>query len=59
MADSGLQIDRELRRIVDMREAVNEQIALLADVLRGEIALSGAPLCGSCWVESCRAGRRR
>ena len=36
MADSGLQIDRELRRIADMREEINEQIASLADVLRGE-----------------------
>ena len=27
MADSGLQIDRELRRIADMREEINEQIA--------------------------------
>jgi len=38
MADSGLQIDRELRRIADMREEINVQIASLADVLRGEIA---------------------
>ena len=38
MADSSLQIDRELRRIADMREEINEQIASLADVLRGEIA---------------------
>lgn len=38
MADSGLQIGRELRRIADMREEINEQIAALADVLRGEIA---------------------
>lgn len=38
MADSGLQIDRELRRIADMREEINEQIAALADVLRGETA---------------------
>ncbi|WP_241212701.1 hypothetical protein [Sphingomonas sp. ABOLG] len=36
MADSGLQIDRELRRIADMREEINEQITALADVLRGE-----------------------
>jgi hypothetical protein len=38
MADSGLQIDRELRRIADMREEINGQIAALADVLRGETA---------------------
>lgn len=38
MADSGLQIDRELRRIADMREEINEQITALADVLRGETA---------------------
>ncbi len=38
MADSGLQIDRELRRIADMREEINEQIAALAHVLRGETA---------------------
>ncbi|MBB4619500.1 hypothetical protein [Sphingomonas abaci] len=36
MADSGLQIERELRRIADMREEINEQIEALADVLRGE-----------------------
>ncbi len=38
MADSGLQIDRELRRIADMREEINEQIEALAAVLRGETA---------------------
>lgn len=38
MVDSGLQIERELRRIADMREEINEQIGALADVLRGEIA---------------------
>lgn len=38
MADSGLQIDRELRRIADMREEINEQIQALAAVLRGETA---------------------
>jgi hypothetical protein len=38
MADSGLQIDRELRRIADMREEINEQIEALAGVLRGETA---------------------
>jgi len=38
MADSGLQIDRELRRIADMREEIDEQITALADVLRGEMA---------------------
>ncbi|MBB4642668.1 hypothetical protein [Rhizorhapis suberifaciens] len=38
MADSGLQIDRELRRIADMREEINEQIVALGDVLRSETA---------------------
>lgn len=38
MADSGLQIDRELRRIADMRKEINEQIEALAAVLRGETA---------------------
>lgn len=38
MADSGLQIDGELRRIADMREEINEQIAALGDVLRGDVA---------------------
>ena len=38
MADSGLQIDRELRRIADMREEINEQIEALAAALRGETA---------------------
>lgn len=36
MADSGLQIDRELRRIADMREEINEQIAALGAALRGD-----------------------
>ena len=36
MAESGLQIDRELRRIADMREEVNEQIVALGDALRGD-----------------------
>lgn len=36
MADSGLQIETELRRIADMREEINEQIAALGDVLRGD-----------------------
>ncbi|MCH4894973.1 hypothetical protein GO308_17865 [Sphingomonas sp. SFZ2018-12] len=38
MADSGLQIELELRRIADMREEINGQIAALAEVLRGETA---------------------
>ena len=38
MADSGLQIDRELRRIADMREEINEQIVALGDALRGDAA---------------------
>lgn len=36
MADSGLQIERELRRIADMRAEINEQVAALGDALRGE-----------------------
>lgn len=36
MADSGLQIDRELRRIADMRDEINEQITALGDALRGD-----------------------
>lgn len=38
MADSGLQIDRELRRIADMREDINDQVALLGDALRGDLS---------------------
>ncbi|MEC3912962.1 hypothetical protein U5A82_21555 [Sphingobium sp. CR2-8] len=38
MADSGLQIDRELRRISDMREDINDQVALLGDALRGDLS---------------------
>lgn len=37
MADSGLQIDRELRRIAEMRDDINEQISLLGDALRGDV----------------------
>ena len=37
MADSGLQIERELRRITEMREDINEQIAALGDALRGDL----------------------
>jgi hypothetical protein len=36
MADSGLQIERELRRIIDMRGEINEQVAALGDALRGD-----------------------
>ncbi len=36
MADSGLQIDRELRRIADMREEINGRVAELGEVLRGD-----------------------
>jgi len=38
MADSGLQIDRELRRIADMRDEINDQISLLGDALRGDVS---------------------
>ena len=38
MADSGLQIDRELRRIADMRDDINDQVALLGDALRGDLS---------------------
>lgn len=36
MADSGLQIERELRRIIDMREEINAQVAALGEALRGD-----------------------
>jgi len=36
MVDSSLEIQRELRRIADMREEINEQIAALGDALRGD-----------------------
>ncbi|GAA3277116.1 hypothetical protein [Sphingomonas yabuuchiae] len=36
MVDSSLEIERELRRIADMREEINEQIAALGDALRGD-----------------------
>ncbi len=38
MADSGLQIDRELRRIADMREDINDQVALLGDAMRSDLS---------------------
>lgn len=38
MADSGLQIERELRRITEMRQDVNEQIAALGEALRGDLS---------------------
>lgn len=37
MADSGLQIERELRRIIEMRQDINEQIVALGDALRGDL----------------------
>lgn len=43
MADSALQIDRELRRIADMREEINEQVAALGDALRGDAAFWKVP----------------
>lgn len=36
MADSGLQIERELRRIADMRAEIEEQIAALGRALRAD-----------------------
>ncbi|AXJ97513.1 hypothetical protein [Sphingomonas sp. FARSPH] len=36
MADSGLQIERELGRIIEMRGEINEQVAALGDALRGD-----------------------
>jgi len=38
MADSGLQIERELRRIADMREEITEQVDALGSALRGDAA---------------------
>lgn len=38
MADSGLQIDRELARIADMRDDINEQIAVLGEALRSDLS---------------------
>ena len=38
MADSGLQIERELRRIADMREEITEQVDALGGALRGDAA---------------------
>lgn len=38
MADSGLQIDRELRRIADMREEIAEQTEALGNALQGDTA---------------------
>lgn len=38
MADSGLQIEPELRRIADMREDINEQLTLLGEALRGDLS---------------------
>ena len=38
MADSGLQIERELRRITEMRQDINEQIAALGEALRGDLS---------------------
>lgn len=36
MADSGLKLDNELRRIADMRAEIAEQIAAVGDALRGD-----------------------
>ncbi len=38
MADSGLQIERELGRIVDMRGEIGEQVAALGDALRNDLS---------------------
>lgn len=37
MADSGLQIERELTRIAEMRREIGEQIAALGEALRGDM----------------------
>ena len=47
MADSGLQIDRELRRIADMREEINEQIEVASNRLAGD----AQPLGEGCSVQ--------
>lgn len=38
MADSGLQIERELRHITEMRQDINEQIVALGEALRGDLS---------------------
>lgn len=37
MADSGLQIERELKRIIEMRQEIGDQVAALGDALRGDM----------------------
>lgn len=38
LADNGLQIEGELRRIIEMRQEVNDQIAALGEALRGDLS---------------------
>ncbi|WP_255254888.1 hypothetical protein [Novosphingobium sp. Chol11] len=38
MADNGLQIETELRRIGEMRQEINEQIAALSEALRNDLS---------------------
>lgn len=38
LADNGLQIEGELRRIIEMRQEVNAQIAALGEALRGDLS---------------------
>lgn len=38
MADNGLQIETELRRITEMRQEISEQIAALSEALRNDLS---------------------
>ena len=38
LADNGMQIVGELRRIIEMRQEVNDQIAALGEALRGDFS---------------------
>ncbi len=38
LADNGLQMEGELRRIIEMRQEVNDQIAALGEALRGDLS---------------------
>jgi len=38
MIDSSLQIERELARIIDMREEINEQVAALGEAMRNDMS---------------------
>lgn len=38
LADSGLQIESELRRITEMRQEINDQVAALSEALRNDLS---------------------